>query len=160
MGAASIIKGRGKQADGAGKGGQGATPLRGGKGNAGGKESGKGGKPREVPVPRRALPLFSAYLRGWRATQPGVWLFPSPQGRGGRAISSRTVGRFCGDLGDSAGVTGFHPHRCRHTLATRMEEAGVPAGVQAAILGHDSTTTTRGYHSPGLAAARNALESL
>jgi hypothetical protein len=44
VGAASISKGRGKQADGAGKGGQGAKPLRGGKGNAGGKESGKGGK--------------------------------------------------------------------------------------------------------------------
>jgi len=49
-----------------------------------------------------------------------------------RFIVERTVAR----VGRAAGVTGVHPHRLRHTLATQAINRGMSLEAIAALLGH------------------------
>jgi integrase len=53
-------------------------------------------------------------------------------------------------------------HSIRKTVATLLENAGVPEGVAADILGHDKPTMTYGLYSGGawLETARAALEKI
>lgn len=118
---------------------------------------GKGGKPRDVPLPPRAAGALVAYLRGWRASQPGPWLFPSPQGRTDAPASCRVLRDVLDRARRALGVERLTPHTLRHSTATRMQEAGVPIEIVGAVLGHTSTATTRRYLHPGLSLCRAAL---
>ncbi len=51
-------------------------------------------------------------------------------------------------------------HEARHTTATLLLEAGVDPAVIAAILGHASIVTTRGYQHVRIGPARDALEKV
>jgi integrase/recombinase XerD len=53
---------------------------------------------------------------------------------------------------------GFSPHRCRHTFASRLAEAGVDLSVIQDILGHASPETTRTYQANAMGRLRQAIE--
>ena len=57
------------------------------------------------------------------------------------------IGRIVSRVGRAAGVPGVHPHRLRHTLATRAINRGMRLEAIAALLGHkkmEMTLSTRG----------------
>lgn len=103
---------------------------------------GKGGKERIVPVPADLVQDVSFYL-GKRRTG---WLF---QGRKGRALTALQINRIVGGAGIAAGLKHpdlysekINPHCLRHTFARQLKKAGVPIEMIAAVLGHESITTT------------------
>ena len=51
-------------------------------------------------------------------------------------------------------------HEARHSTATLLMAAGVPAAVIIALMGHTSVTTTLGYQHADLDQARQALEAV
>lgn len=57
-----------------------------------------------------------------------------------------------------AGLTGVVIYNLRHAWATRMIENGMPITTVAAIMGHRSLSTTRGYLHPRPAWLRRELE--
>lgn len=101
-----------------------------------------GDAPDRVPLPVATLQHLRDYLTDWRAVQPGPWMFPGTRAH----ITQRTVRRHLDAIGQRLG-TRITPHTLRHTLATRMGEAGVPAAhIQAALRHSDPRSTTRYNH--------------
>ena len=85
---------------------------------------GKGGKGRVVPVGPHAAKALDRYLRLRRhhrlgATSPALWL-----GDRGQQYSYDALHKSLGERAAAAGITGFHPHRMRHTAAHRWLAAG------------------------------------
>ena len=85
---------------------------------------GKGGKGRVVPVGPHAARALDRYLRLRRhhrlgATSPALWL-----GDRGKQFSYDALHKSLGERAAAAGITGFHPHRMRHTAAHRWLAAG------------------------------------
>jgi integrase/recombinase XerD len=85
---------------------------------------GKGGKGRVVPHGPHATQAIDRYLRLRRhhrlgATSPAVWL-----GDRGKQFSYDALHKSLGERAVAAGVTGFHPHKLRHTAAHRWLSAG------------------------------------
>ena len=106
---------------------------------------GKGNKPRQVPVGRKAAHALKAWL-GIRATftspeEPA--LFVSQQGvrLGHRAIQKRLalVARERG-LPEH-----LHPHRLRHSFATHLLESSHDLRAIQELLGHAQLSTTQVY---------------
>jgi integrase len=76
---------------------------------------------------------------------------------------SNAVGKRFGRLKAELGFTEQHVfHSIRKTVATLLENVGVPEGVSADILGHDKPTMTYGLYSGGasLEVKRMAIEKL
>lgn len=82
----------------------------------------------------------------WRskATSPR-WVFPSPFHGGQQPVSSTTINRMVRELGDTLGIEHLHPHRFRHTFATRLLERGEDIRTVQAALGHSNIATTSVY---------------
>lgn len=59
-----------------------------------------------------------------------------------------------------ADVHGLTIHQLRHTVATRLSEAGVPDAVRMALLGHSSLRMTRDYTHPGIESLGDAVRKL
>jgi integrase len=61
-----------------------------------------------------------------------------------------------------AGVRTHTFHSIRKTVVTQLENAGVPEGVSADIVGHEKNTMTYGLYSGGnsLEVKRKALEKI
>lgn len=59
-----------------------------------------------------------------------------------------------------ANVHGLTIHQLRHTVATRLSEAGVPDAVRMALLGHSSLRMTRDYTHPGIESLGDAVRKL
>jgi len=118
--------------------------------------SGKGRKYREVPLHREARDPLRAYLEVRPdASTDVLFLSRSQEPLGVRGIQMRLRA-----LGKAAGgeVT---PHRLRHTFATRLlREAGTDLVTVAALLGHESVTTTAIYTRPREADLARAVERL
>jgi site-specific recombinase XerD len=49
------------------------------------------------------------------------------------------------DIGERAGVENVHPHRFRHTMASKLAEKGMPVHEIQQILGHSNINTTMRY---------------
>jgi integrase len=84
----------------------------------------------------------------------------SPNKYGGR---SNAVGKRFGRLKTSMKFGSAHVfHSIRRTVATLLENAGIPENVAADIIGHDKPTMTYGLYSGGatLATKRDAIEKL
>lgn len=95
---------------------------------------GKGGKVRSVPFGPQTSLAIDRYLRlrrGHRlADSPHLWL-----GDRGKKFSYDALHKTLALRADQAGVTGFHPHRLRHTAAHRWLAAGGSEGGLMAVAG-------------------------
>lgn len=106
---------------------------------------GKGAKPRTVRISAQTLALFESLGRG----APDAYLFPSNRCPG-KPLSRQAIADRCTRWGRLVGVH-LHPHRLRHSHATRAVQRGVDVFCLANTLGHSSTATTACYValSPG-----------
>jgi integrase len=66
---------------------------------------------------------------------------------------SNAIGKRFGNLKKKFGFGGSHVFHCfRNTVATLLENAGIPEGVAADIVGHEKQTMTYGLYSGGTSA--------
>lgn len=101
--------------------------------------AGKGGKQREVPITQSLAREMRLYV-GVRNTGPA---FQSP--RGGQ-YSARRIQQMVAETAEVAGITKrVYPHLLRHTIATRLLNAGMPIELVQKMLGHERLDTTRIY---------------
>ncbi|HEX2904223.1 MAG TPA: tyrosine-type recombinase/integrase [Jatrophihabitans sp.] len=95
---------------------------------------GKGGKGRIVPFGPQAVRALDRYIRLRRAHvlagSPDLWL-----GDRGKRFSYDALHKSLAMRAERASVTGFHPHRLRHTAAHRWLAAGGSEGGLMAVAG-------------------------
>jgi site-specific recombinase XerD len=113
------------------------------------KVLGKGNKERLIPVGRRSRDALRAWLERFRSQfdpggeEPHVFLNAN-----GRMMTLRSLEEMLGRSGTKAGVAGLHPHRLRHTFATRFLTLGLGDTFQLQqLLGHTSLEMVRRYVS-------------
>jgi site-specific recombinase XerD len=102
---------------------------------------GKGQHDRVVYLSPTACQALSAYLDGaLRAPTAPLWSQPN-----GQPLTYAWLYQHLATLGEAASVSHVTPHRLRHTLATRLLNAGMPiTGIQK-LLGHEHLDTTLIY---------------
>jgi len=102
---------------------------------------GKGGRDRLVYLSATAVQALRRYLADTPrpATAP---LFTRPSGA---PITYEWLLPHIAALGEAAGVVGVTPHRLRHTLATRLLNAGMDITRIQRLLGHQHLATTMIY---------------
>jgi site-specific recombinase XerD len=113
------------------------------------KVLGKGDKERLLPVGQAT----QAALKTWRdrfrpqflgGDDPG-WLFLNANGG---QLTVNAVELMLRDAGNDAGIANLHPHKCRHTFATRFLTDGLGDSFQLQqLLGHTSLEMVRRYVS-------------
>ena len=95
--------------------------------------------PRERLNPNGTVPVYSARLswafRGWRARCP----------------------KLIGASGEEFPRERVIPYAFRHSFAQRHADNGTPLDVLAAMMGHRTTDTTRGYYKVNKSRMRNAV---
>lgn len=115
--------------------------------------SGKGGHPRQVPLPAEARDA----LRSWLETHPGTGpLFPGPDGR---PVTVRSLHRAVTAAASRAGIA-CPPHALRHTYVTRLVRQGVDLPLVADLAGHRRLETTRRYALPSDADRQAVVETI
>lgn len=120
---------------------------------------GKGGKDRLLPIHAR----LCDELRSWIANRTAGYLFP---GRRGKRLSSRAVQLLMRRLAVRAGIVGaetarrVNPHRCRHSFATRLLDAGANLLEVRDLLGHASINTTQIYTHTTAQRLKSAVDRL
>jgi site-specific recombinase XerD len=90
-------------------------------------------------------PLTAQALRSYLAVQPRPANAPLLVLSKGRRCSYMWLYQHILDLGQAAGVAQVTPHRLRHTLATRLLNAGMEVTRIQQILGHEHVNTTMIY---------------
>lgn len=102
---------------------------------------GKGQRDRVVYLSGVACQALTAYLEGtlFSPTTP-LWLKPN-----GQPITDSWLRDHTAALGEAAGVPHVTPHRLRHTLATRLLNAGMDITRIQKLLGHQHLDTTLIY---------------
>ncbi len=110
---------------------------------------GKGGKGRIVPFGSQTARAIDRYLRIRRTKQgsdrePCLWI-----GETGRPLSYAGLYTNLRRRADRAGIDHFHPHRLRHTGASRWLDAGGSEGGLMAVAGWRNRTC-----SPGMSRTR------
>lgn len=122
--------------------------------------SGKGGRPREVPMGRPAQTALRRYLLEARAhlgARDGeAALFVNR--RGGR-LSVRAVGRAVKAALEAAGLSSrVSPHWLRHSFATHLLMNGADLRLVQELLGHARLSTTQNYTHLSLAALTSTYQ--
>lgn len=79
---------------------------------------------------------------------------------GGRPWSKPDDEKRWKDMLSAAGVKELTQHSARHTVATLLQEAGVPESTRMAILGHSTSAMARHYAHVDVTLARDALGKL
>ncbi|UYG01728.1 tyrosine recombinase XerC [Halomonas sp. GD1P12] len=106
---------------------------------------GKGGKPRQVPVGRRARAALTQWLavRGCLTAGAEPALFVGRRGArlGHRAIQKR-LAHLCVERGLAEHL---HPHRLRHSFASHLLESSQDLRAVQELLGHANLSTTQVY---------------
>jgi site-specific recombinase XerD len=120
----------------------------------------KGGKPRNVLIPRRTLAAIDAYLderTGLLGAAPDrARLFVRHDGK---PLSQQVIDRTLRRLAAAAGVSppdGAMAHALRHTYGMDLAMRSVPLSVIQQLMGHDDPRTTSIYtvaHAEDLSAA-------
>jgi len=113
---------------------------------------------REVPIHSKLKPTIQR-LR--EATKDGYLLSGLTSNKYGDR--SNAIGKRFGHLKAAKGFGRQYVFHCiRKTVATLLENAGVPENISADIMGHDKPTMTYGLYSGGasLATKRDAIEKL
>ncbi|MEC9482683.1 MAG: tyrosine recombinase XerC [Halomonas sp.] len=106
---------------------------------------GKGGKPRQIPIGRRARQALDAWLavRGQLAGDGEPALFVGQ--RGGR-LGHRAIQRRLAELAVVRGLPEhLHPHRLRHSFASHLLESSQDLRAVQELLGHANLATTQVY---------------
>lgn len=112
--------------------------------------SGKGGKYREVPLPKSTYEALKEY---WKTHRNPTWLFPA-LGKNGKkgatAVKPMATSSIEGALRRLRTELPqikkhFLLHTLRHSYATHLIEAGVGVRIVQQYLGHSSLTTTMIY---------------
>lgn len=101
----------------------------------------KNGKPHRIPLTDQARAIVGKHVGNAR------FVFGSEQRRGGQKTES-LYGNWTGakrTLDRRSGVTGWHLHDIRRTVATRLAEHGTPRVVIAALLNHSDSSVTARY---------------
>jgi site-specific recombinase XerD len=102
---------------------------------------GKGQRDRIVYLSDRACQALAHYLQSTRCAAATFLLHKAD----GTALTYQWLHRHLVALAETAGVPKVSPHRLRHTLATRLLNAGMAiTGVQK-LLGHEYLSTTQIY---------------
>jgi site-specific recombinase XerD len=103
--------------------------------------AGKGHKDRTVYLSDLACQALARYLGDApRPPQSALWVNAK-----GRPLSYHDLLDSVADLGQAAGVPGVTPHRLRHSLATRLLNAGMDITRIQKLLGHAELKTTMAY---------------
>lgn len=109
---------------------------------ASGTVIGKGQKERDFIVAPPAMLAIRNYLNQYRAGDTLQPLFlSSRKTRLSHRAMEQILSKWCLRLG----IEHIHPHRLRHSYATRNIEAGMDIQTLAKLMGHDSITTTERY---------------
>lgn len=106
---------------------------------------GKGAKPRQLPVGRRAQDALSAWLaaRVQLAPPSETALFVGQ--RGGR-LGHRAIQKRLAQLAIERGLPEhLHPHRLRHSFASHLLESSQDLRAVQELLGHANLSTTQVY---------------
>ena len=125
--------------------------------------SGKGGRPRSVPIEPSLDAVVEAYLASRRlrvGRGPDVLLVDrrgEPLQKGGLQYLVRSCYRRAG-IGDRV-PRGAQLHALRHTFATRLAEDGANASEIMRLLGHGSLTTSQNYIEVTAAQQRAAVRA-
>ncbi|KAA1423406.1 tyrosine-type recombinase/integrase [Mumia zhuanghuii] len=118
---------------------------------------GKGGKGRTVPIGPQTTRAMDRYLRLRRrhrlAATPRLWV-----GDRGKGFTYDALHKTLAQRADTAGITGFHPHRLRHTAAHRWLAAGGSESGLMAVAGWSRVDMIARY-SKARAADRAADEA-
>ena len=122
------------------------------------------GTGRQIPMNDELLQVVSAHAVWFSArfdkTLPELYLFPFGSPLPNDATRPITdVKRAWGHLRKVSGVK-CRMHDLRHTVATRMAEAGVPESTMLSLLGHMSRAMLERYSHIRMSAKRTAVESL
>jgi len=96
------------------------------------------GRNRDVPISRKALPYFQAWM-----DKPGKTLITVEDGE---ALSYHRF-RMRFDNVMKAANCHHTPHECRHTCATMLDNAGANETAVKRILGHASQGVTKGVYT-------------
>jgi site-specific recombinase XerD len=107
-----------------------------------GKVRGKGGKEREFIVGPIAMLAIRDYLRRSRAGDDLVPLFLSSRKT---RLSNRSMEQVLAKWCSRLNLDHIHPHRLRHSYATRNIEAGMSLVTLAKLMGHESVAVTERY---------------
>ena len=96
------------------------------------------GRNRAVPISRKALPYFRAWM-----DKPGKTLITVDDG------AALSYHRFRARFDNVMDATSCHhtPHECRHTCATMLDNAGANETAVKRILGHASQGVTKGVYT-------------
>lgn len=106
---------------------------------------GKGAKPRQVPVGRRARDALNAWLaaRAQFAPASETALFV---GQRGRRLGHRAIQKRLATLAIERGLPEhLHPHRLRHSFASHLLESSQDLRAVQELLGHANLSTTQVY---------------
>ncbi len=104
---------------------------------------GKGNKWREIPLGNKACRALSRYIRQYRkcaAKTDPVFL-----SRYGTEMAHETLKDMLLRLATNAGVNDCHPHKFRHSFATRFMASGGEIYDLSRLMGHSSVAITEGY---------------
>jgi site-specific recombinase XerD len=102
---------------------------------------GKGGKDRLVYLSQTAAQAIACYLDGKQhAPAAPLWIRPDD-----KPITYTWLYQHILAVGHAAGVPQVTPHRLRHTLATRLLNAGMDITQLQKLLGHEYLDTTMIY---------------
>ena len=104
---------------------------------------GKGKKEREFIVAPPAMLAIRDYLNQRRRS--GDTLQPLFLSSRKTRLSCRAMEQIISKWCRCLGIEHIHPHRLRHSYATRNIEAGMDLQTLAKLMGHDSITTTERY---------------
>jgi site-specific recombinase XerD len=106
---------------------------------------GKGGKGRVIPFSPQTATAIDRYLRARRthrlASTPALWLGADNW----RTFSYASLHRTLAARAELAGIKGFHPHKMRHTAATRWLRANGSEQGLMAVAGWSSRTMLDRY---------------
>lgn len=110
--------------------------------------TGKGNKPRQVPLGQKAAQALVAWLqvRGQVASRCADGQEPLFMGRNGSRLSSQSIWLRLRAWAQQAGLpSAVHPHMLRHSFASHLLQSSSDLRAVQELLGHAAITTTQIY---------------
>lgn len=106
----------------------------------------KGKKYRKVFINDVAMYHLNNYLSTRTDNEEALFVTLRNDSKGcPKRVTPGSLQNMCRKLSARSGVENIHPHRFRRTLATRLDNKGVPIQEISVILGHENIETTRIY---------------